>query len=106
MDRNNSSYIVLTVVFKFEDDVWAAECKELGTATLGETIQEAESDIQEAILLHLNTLEQTGEQEAFFLEHGIRVYSAQPQKMHIDLPFDPNVFVTQKVQPFNQMAFA
>ncbi len=102
MNKTITGYIILTVIFKFEDEVWTAECKELGTATFGDTIQEAEKDIQEAISLHLNTLEGVGEREAFFREHGIKVYQVQPEQMHIDLPFDANIFVSQRIQPINQ----
>jgi predicted RNase H-like HicB family nuclease len=106
MSRTETGYIILTVVFKFEDEVWTAECMELGTATFGETLQEAEQDMQEAILLHLNTLEAVGEREAFFREHDIKIHPVQPKHMHIDLPFEPNIFVSQKIQPINQAVYA
>lgn len=106
MNKTRAGFIVLTIIFKFEDDVWTAECKELGTATFGDTIQEAERDIQEAILLHLNTLEQVGERETFFREHGIEIYSTKPQTMHIDLPFDPNILVSQRIESVDQLVFA
>lgn len=106
MNKTQTGFIVLTVIFKFEDDVWTAECKELGTATFGDTIQEAERDIQEAILLHLNALEQVGERERFFREHDIEIYPTKPQMMHIDLPFDSGILVSQRIEPVNQLVCA
>ena len=102
MDNNNmSGYIVLTVIFKPEDEVWTAECKELGTATFGDTFAEAKQNLEEAIVLHLNTLAKVGELERFFKEHGVKIYQDQPEHMHIDLPFDPSILVSQNIQPIN-----
>ncbi len=61
----SKGYILLTVIFKREQDVWTAECKELSTSTFGDTFDEAEVAIKEAISLHLNTLEDVGECSRF-----------------------------------------
>jgi hypothetical protein len=37
--------------------LWTAECKEVGTATFGETFEKAKANIKEAVDLHLNMLE-------------------------------------------------
>jgi len=101
MENNMTGYIVLTVIFKPEDEVWTVECKELGTATFGDTFAEAKQNLEEAIVLHLNTLAKVDELERFFKEHGIKVYQDQPEQMRIELPFDPSILVSQTIQPIN-----
>ncbi len=73
-------YILLTVRFEREDNRWTAECLELGTASFGDTHEEAEETITEAIQLHLDGLEEHGERERFFRENNIAVYPVPPTK--------------------------
>lgn len=101
-ERSHRVYIVLTMLFKQEEDVWTAECKELGTATFGDTFEEAKRDLEEAVTLHLSTLEKIGERERFFRERGIEVFVEQPKNMRFPImPFDPNVLLSQEIKPFN-----
>lgn len=72
--QNADRYIDLTVFFAHEVDKITAECRELGTASFGNTIEEADEAITEAIGLHLNALDAHGELEQFCAEHGIRLY--------------------------------
>lgn len=93
-------YIVLTFIFRQEEDVWTGECKELGTATFGESFEEVQQHLAEAVELHLNTLEDVGERERLLREKGIKVRAKKPNKMHIsDMPFDPHVFIGQNIHP-------
>lgn len=68
-----TDYVVLTIMFKPEDEVWTAECQELGTATFGDTYEETKDNIKEAINLHLDALDEVGERAMFFKEHGIHI---------------------------------
>jgi len=72
--RRPTAYVVLTVLFQKEGKVWTAECRELGTAAYGDTIEDAKEAIDEAITLHLNTLEDLGECEQFLKENGVAVH--------------------------------
>lgn len=72
--RRPTSYIILTVLFQKEGERWTAECRELGTATYGDTVEEAKEAIHEAITLHLNTLEDLGECERFLQENGVEIH--------------------------------
>lgn len=104
MDKNLSQqlYIVLTTIFRKEGDVWTARCEELGTSTFGESFDEAKESLKEAIALHLNTLEKVGERKRFFEENGIPIFSGHPKNMRIpELPFDPNTFVSQELEPIH-----
>jgi predicted RNase H-like HicB family nuclease len=99
-EQNAESYIIVTFIFKKEDEVWTAECKELGTATFGDTLDEAQDDLIEAVVTHLNTLEDVGECERFLKERHVAIHPKRPEKMHVDdLPFDPSIFVSQNIQP-------
>jgi predicted RNase H-like HicB family nuclease len=79
-------FVILTCVFR-KDGKWVtAECQELGTAAFGRNIDEAERRLREAILLHLNTLEDVGERARFFREHKIRVHTDYPESAHPTIP--------------------
>ena len=96
--KHRGRYLVLTAFFRQEGEVWTAECKELGTATFGDTFEEAKDSFKEAIELHLNTLEDVGECERFLRENGIKVYEIPPKMTGFtNLPIDPNIFVNKNI---------
>ena len=45
----NGGYVVLTMEFHKEGKKWTAHCKELGTATFGYTLIDAEEKLKEAV---------------------------------------------------------
>jgi predicted RNase H-like HicB family nuclease len=95
-------YIFLTIILeKEESNRWTAECKELGTATFGNSIEDARHKIEEAIGLHLNTLEEVGERERFFKEHKIKLHTKQPDSIKVDVSTNPRTFVQSYVQPLS-----
>ena len=53
--------------------MFVSTCIELGTASCGDTIQEAFENLEEAIAVHLNALEELGETERVFHERGIEI---------------------------------
>ncbi len=71
--KKATRYITLTLVIKEADGQYAAYCTELGTASCGDTLDEAFENIKEAITVDLNALEEIGEREQFFNEHGIEI---------------------------------
>jgi len=73
-----AGYVVLTVEFFEEEGQWTAHCRELGTATCADTLEDARKAIEDMIGLHLNALEDAGEREAFFERHGIRFSRTRP----------------------------
>ena len=83
-------FVVLRFEFNKENDGrWTAVCTELGTATFGDTFEEAQEDLQEAVALHLNTLEDVGERRRFFKENNITLHRVQPSKPPVvrNVPF-------------------
>jgi predicted RNase H-like HicB family nuclease len=76
---HSKGYIFLTFEFRQEGRRWTAHCKELGTATFGRSVTEAEARLKEAVALHLNTLDDVGETEHFFKEHNIKFHFTKPK---------------------------
>jgi predicted RNase H-like HicB family nuclease len=54
-----------TVILHTEDDIYVAECPEVGTVDQGETIEQAIAGLREATRLYL---------EALGILHGIRFF--------------------------------
>ncbi|MHC5774362.1 type II toxin-antitoxin system HicB family antitoxin [Nostoc sp.] len=49
----NTKTRTFTAILHWEEDVYVAECPEVGTASQGETIEEAIANLQEATELYL-----------------------------------------------------
>ncbi len=79
-----SKYIVLTMIFEKEGDVWTGHCKELGTASYGSTLEETKEILRDLIALHLNTLEDVGECEQFLKDHSVHV-TLKPRQKNVDI---------------------
>lgn len=98
-------YIILTLKFQKQGRRWLAHCDELGTATFGRSLPEADNRIKDAVLLHLNTLEEVGESRRFFKENGIKIYPARPKEdITICLPIDKEVFVEPHIQAVPELS--
>lgn len=65
--------VQLTQIVEREGAQFAAHCPELGIASCGDTIEEAFANIHEAILLHLDVLEELGDRDRIFRERGIEI---------------------------------
>lgn len=93
-------YVVLTFKFHKEGRRWTAYCGELGTATFGRSLSEAQERIEEAVLLHLNTLEDVGERKRFFKENGLTILTHKPKvkEIKVTAPIDRQTFVHPHIQ--------
>ena len=92
-------YVVLTLKFHKQGRRWTALCEELGTATFGRSLPEADQRLKEAVLLHLNTLEDVGECERFFKEHNIQLHHTKPREnVTVCVPVNRDIFVAPLVQ--------
>ncbi len=67
-------HIVLTLLIHEEEGQYVSRCPELGTASCGDTIDEAFHNIREATQLYLNSIETAGERERIFHKRGIQIY--------------------------------
>ena len=72
-------FIIVTGEFHKDNRRWTAECLELGTATFGRSLVQAEERLLEAIVTQLNTLEDVGEIKNFFSEHDIKIHTKVPK---------------------------
>lgn len=100
-------YVVLRVSYSKIDRRWRAHCEELGTATFGRTLPEAKSRIKEAVLLHLNALEDAGERERFFKKHNIELHHTRPRRTaKISVLVSEDVYVQPYVQPIRELVHA
>ena len=98
--RSTSGFIVLTMEFCKEDDIWTGVCKELGTAADGATFDEVSEILNEMVRLHLNTLEDVGECKKFLKEHGVTIHRKEPQpSTRINITHDPNRYINRRSIP-------
>ena len=78
-------FIVLTGIAEEEDGVFASYCRELGTSSCGDTAHEALENLGEAIVVHLNALEEVGDLERVLQERDIRIVDGPPTYREIDV---------------------
>ena len=71
MAKHLGGVILLTFKVEPADGQYAAQCPELGTVTCGATVEEAMGNLQEAVTVHLNALEDVKTRERVFRERGI-----------------------------------
>ncbi len=98
-------FVILTLEFQknVQEGVWEGHCRELGTATFAKTFDQVYEELKELVTLHLNGLEEIGERERFFKEHGIRLYKVEPKKIpDLPVPWDSNTLVQRMRLPFHQ----
>ena len=101
----SKGYVVLTFRFEREGKRWVALCDELGTSTFGRSLPEAERKLEEAVVLHLDTLEDVGERERFFKEHSITLRRTPPgDEITICTPVRNQSFVRTYIQPLRELA--
>ena len=72
-----AAIVVLTGVVEKEDDQYSAFCLELGTATQGDTEEEAWVNLQEAVQGEIEILGELGELDHTFKERGIKVWTVE-----------------------------
>ena len=98
-------YVVLTLQFHKQGTRWVGQCDELGTATFGRSLPEADQRLKEAVFLHLNTLEGVGERERFFKENNIQLHLEKPRdSITVSLPINREIFVESLVQPIPSLS--
>lgn len=86
-DQMAEGVIVLTGTVDKEDDQFVSYCRELGTASCGDTIDEALANLDEAIAVHLEALEETDELLRFLRERNIRIgIEPEPGELHLTVP--------------------
>ena len=86
-------FVPLTLEVSREGKSFVSRCLELGTASCGDTFEEALANVKEATVEYLNTLERLGEQERVFGEKGIVVRRSRPSRLRRAYELHPDAFV-------------
>ena len=70
-----AGYVELTLRFEREGRTWVGTCLELGTSAYADSLDQTQQDLHKLVGEHLALLEEAGERERFFEEHGVPVLS-------------------------------
>jgi len=93
-------YIRLTNVITKEEKMFFSHCLELDIASQGETVEEANNNLKDAILQYLETLKELGTREEIFKKKNIKIYSYKPKpalrKINIPKSYSNFPFITQE----------
>ncbi len=93
--RAAKGFVILTLAFHREGRMWVGNCLELSTSTYARTLEQTQRQLIEMVECHLNTLEEVGERDRFFREHGIEFHTEKtpPTTVRTNLSLDGNSFV-------------
>ena len=72
-------YIRLTNIITKEEKMFFSHCPELDIGSQGETVEEANNNLKDAIILYLNTIKELGTREEIFKKKNIKIYSYRPK---------------------------
>ena len=93
-------YIVLTYMINKEDKMFFAHCPELDIGSQGETVEEANNNIKDAVGLYLNTIEELGTREEIFKKRNIKIYHYKPKptlrKFNLPKSYNNFPYITQQ----------
>ena len=101
-------FVILTMAFRQDGRRWTGECLELGTATYGRTLKQASDELHELVTPHLNALEDVGECDRFFRDHGIQFSTdtVAPNDAAPRIPLDGDAFFQARRIPLGGLASA
>ena len=86
--------VILTGVAEREGDQFVSYCRELGTASCGDTIEEALKNLGDAIEVHIGALTETGELQRVLREKNIRIDIQPPSSDELFVRIPPGKIVT------------
>ena len=82
-----TGYIILTGIAEREGAQFVSYCRELGTSSCGDTVEEALENLGDAIEVHLDGLTETGEILEFLRQKNIRInVLPMPEELEIRVP--------------------
>ena len=73
-------FILLTLCVWREEDYWAGECIELGTATDGDDPDEVRDELSSLTATLVDVLAEDGELERVLQERGVKIYTDELPK--------------------------
>ncbi|MBU4483371.1 MAG: type II toxin-antitoxin system HicB family antitoxin [Actinomycetia bacterium] len=91
-------FIIVTCKITKENNIYVAICPEFDVASQGKTVEEANNNVKDAILLYLNTIEELGTRKEVFRERKIKTYAVIPkikeERISISKDFNHDSFTT------------
>ena len=72
-------YIRLTNIITKEEKMFFAHYPELDIGSQGETVEEANNNLKDAIIFYLDTIKELGTREEIFKKKNIKIYSYKPK---------------------------
>ncbi len=94
MAREVVGYIVLTGVVEEEDGQFVSLCRELGTASCGDSPSEALENLGDAIDVHWRALDEVGELENTLRQRNIHLDASPPDLDGVDVNVPPGRIVS------------
>ncbi len=93
-------YIVLTYMINKEDKMFFAHCPELDIGSQGDTVEEANRNLKDAVVLYLNTIEELGTRKEIFKKKNIKIYHYKPKptlkKINMPKSYNNFPYITQQ----------
>ena len=89
MKKNiKKQYIIVTSIIKKENDQYVAICPEFDVSSFGETVEEANENLKEAISLYLGGIEELKIRDQIFKEKSIATYINKPKSITNNYKFE------------------
>lgn len=89
MKKNiKKQYIIVSHVIKKENDQYVATCPEFDVSSFGKTVEEANENLKEAILLYLEGIEELEIRDQIFKEKSIATYTSKPKSIVNNYKFE------------------
>ena len=93
-------YIRLTNIITKEEKMFFSHCLELDVASQGKTVEEANSNLKDAVVLYLNTIEELGTRKEIFKKKNLKIYHYKPKptlkKINILKSYNNFPYITQQ----------
>jgi predicted RNase H-like HicB family nuclease len=102
MIKDARGSVLLTGIVAEEDGQFVSYCRELGTASCGDTIEEAFDNLWDAVEVHLDALAETDEILRVLREKNIRIdYDDEPpiDEPYLRVPLGKIVNIYRKTLP-------
>ena len=96
--------IVVTGIVEEEGDQFVAYCRELGTSTCADSLEQAFEYLEDAIEVHLAGLEEAGELDRFLRERNINITSEPLDELFLTVPLGKPMKAYPHVVPVPQPA--
>ena len=94
INEKNGIFIILTNIFIEEDNGYVVKCPELGISSQGDTIEESEKKIKDAVCVFLNSIESIGLRDKIFKKEipNKEIPKKESEAISINMSDEENTF--------------